>query len=393
MLKQTFAITAQNLKSLKARSGNSLVAIAGVAGVVLVFVAVLSMAAGFQRTMASGGDPGNVIALRSGATSELDSGLSGEQARIIRDAPGVAQDENGPLVSGELYVVVSVEKEGVDTSFNIPLRGVEPQVQGVRPHVEIREGRWFEPGRQELIVGQASLNQFAGLNVGQTMRFGEQVWDVVGVFSAGGGIHESELWADVRVLQGAYRRGNGVSSVSLKLADPAGYATLADHLNQDPRLSLKLATEPEYYAEQSGPLTTFIKGAGYAVAILMALGAVFGAINTMYTAVSERSREIATLRALGFANFPIVVSVMVEALLLAAIGGVVGGLLAWALFNGFTVSTLNFSSFSQVVFGFAVTPQLLTQGVILGLVIGFFGSLLPAIRAARLPVSTALRES
>ncbi len=392
-LGQTIAVTGQSIRSLPQRSGSSLVAVIGVAGVVLVFVAVLSMAYGFQRTLATGGDAQNVIVLRSASTSELDSTLSGDQVRIVKDTPGLAVGADGPRASGEVYVMVDLPKKSSGLGANVPLRGVEPAARELRSGIEVIEGRWFEPGKNELVAGRGAQGQFSGLEVGQTIKFGQEQWAVVGVLDAGGGLAESELWADVRIVQGAYRRGNNFNSVHARLADTGALVAFKDALSADPRVSLKIVREPEYYAEQSRALSVFIKVVGYGIALLMALGAMFGALNTMYTAVAERSREIATLRALDFSPLPIVASVLIEALLLATAGGVIGGLAAWLLFQGFTVSTLNWQSFSQVVFAFAVTPELLTQGIALALVIGFFGGLLPAVRAARLPVSMALRAA
>lgn len=390
-IRQTWAVTAQSLKNIPQRLGSSLAALVGVAGVVLVFVAVLSMASGFQKTLESGGGEGNVIALRSASTSELDSSMAGQQARVIKDTPGIARNGDELLASAELYVMVDLPMKSSQAGANVPLRGVEPAARSIRGNIEMVEGRWFEPGTRELVAGVGAQGQFEGLTLGNTLRLGNEDWTVVGVFAANGGINESELWGDVRVLQGAYRRGNNFNSVHFTLADPNGLKAIVDTLTADPRVSLKVVGEKDYYAEQSQALATFINLIGYGIAVLMALGATFGAINTMYSTVSERAREIGTLRALGFSNSSIMVSVLAEALLLATVGGLMGGAIAWLLFNGFTVSTLNWASFSQVVFAFAVTPQLIFQGLVLALGIGLLGGLLPAFRAARLPVSEALR--
>ncbi len=384
-IRQTLAVTWQSLINLPQRTASSLVAVTGVAGVVLVFVAVLSMAYGFQKTLAGGGSDSNMIVLRSGASSEMDSGLSGDQTRIIKDVPSVE------FAAGELFVLATLPRRSNGSDSNVPVRGVEPASRDIRGTIELVEGRWFEEGKQELVVGVGAHSQF-DVDVGSSIRLGQQDWAVTGRFSADGGLAESELWADARVLQGAYRRGNNFSVVQVRLDDPASAQSFKDQLTEDPRLSLKIASEQEFYSEQSQILSTLIRVVGYGVAILMALGAVFGALNTMYTAVSDRAREIGTLRALGFSSSSIVVSVMVEALILALAGGLIGGAAAYLVFNGFTVSTLNYASFSQVVFGFAVTPQLLTQGIVMALVIGFIGGLMPALRAARMPVSMALRQ-
>jgi putative ABC transport system permease protein len=392
-LKQAVAVTGINLRSIPARRGSSFVAVLGVAAVVGVFAAVLSMATGFQRTMMSAGADNVAVVLRAGATAELNSTLANEQVQIIAGAPGIARGADGrPLASAELYVVVDLPKIGSSTPANVPLRGMEPAGIEVRDNVRLTAGRMFEPGRAEIVVGRAAQGQFAGLELGESVRFGQSAWEVVGVFDAGGAVTESELWCDVRSLQSAYRRGNTFQSVRVRLDDPAGLSVLESALARDPRLDVDVEPEIAYYAEQARPLTQFIMWVGYPVSLLMAIGAVFGALNTMYSSVAARTREIATLRALGYGAVPVACSTLVESLLLAAAGGAMGAAIAYVLFNGYTVSTLNGSTFSQVVFAFAVTPKLLAQSCAAALIIGFFGGLLPAIRAARLPVLTALRE-
>ncbi len=390
-LSQVFTVSAFNLRNLKERKGSSLSTIVGVAGVVLVFVAVLSIASGFQRTLASTGDAESVIVMRSGATDEMSSGLSHEDTKIVADAPGVARDEYGPLASAELYVIVDVPKIGTDTPANVPLRGVSPQAFAVRRDLEIVEGRTFEPGRNEIIVGKGASEAFAGLKLGDENRWGENTWKVVGIFSTGGTVEDSEIWCDAKVLQPAYRRGNSYQSVHLRLESADAFEEFKDALTTDPRLSVAVKNKGEYHAGQSAVISGMIRALGAVIAALMGFGAIFGALNTMYTAVSARTREIATLRALGFGAGPVVVSVLVESLLLAAVGGALGAGLAYVLFNGFQAATMNWQTFSQVAFAFAVTPPLLVGGLIYALVMGLVGGLFPAIRAARLPVSTALR--
>lgn len=388
---QIVEITLMNLRTIPQRLGPSLVAIIGVAGVVGVLVAVLSMARGFEYTLQAGGAEDNVIVMRSGSSSELDSSISGEQVNIIEQAPGLLRDDGRGIVSAEVYVMVDLEKKSTGTQANVPFRGVGDNASRIREHFELVEGRMFEPGRRELIAGRGAADQFSGLVAGQTLAFGQERWDVVGIFTARGSAAESELWTDAAMLQSAYRRGNSFNVAYARLASADDLQQFHDALDDDPRMSVRVQRETEYFAEQSEILSGFISGIGYGIALLMALGAVFGALNTMYTAVADRTREIATLRALGFSRLPIVVSVMTEALALALLGGVLGGFIAWALFNGFTVSTLNFASFTQVVFAFAVTPVLLVQGIVIALVIGFLGGLAPAVRAARQPIVTALR--
>ncbi len=388
---QVFEITMQNLRSISQRLGSSIVLVVGVAGVVAVLVAVLSIARGFERTLSVVGSEDNVVVLRSGASSELNSGLSGEQADIIQQAPGLLQVNGQPLASAELYTMVDLRKKTTGTTANVPMRGISPNGVALRDGFQLLDGRMFEPGRKELIVGRGALDQFDDLVVGTTLALGQERWDVVGSFSGQGGSIESELWADAAVVQGAFRRGNNYASVYARLSYIDALAEFKDVLTADPRLSVTVEREAEFFAEQSGALSGFVSGIGYVIAILMALGAIFGALNTMYSAVSDRTREIATLRALGFSRFAIVVSVLVEAMLLALLGGLLGAGIAYVLFNGFTVSTLNFTSFTQVVFDFAITRDLLLQGVLLALLIGLFGGLTPALRAARMPIATALR--
>ena len=390
-LNQVFALTKLNLLNLPRRIGSSVVAVVGVTAVVLVFAAVLSMAKGFERTLISAGAEDVAIVMRSGATGEMMSGLSKEQTELIANTPGVRKDGALPVASAELFVVVDVPKKSTGNDANVPLRGVDTAAFDVRDNVALVDGRMFETGKNEMIVGRAVQQEFVGLETGSTIRFGRVDWQVVGSFSAGGSVSESEIWTDARVLQDAYRRGTSFQSVRARLESPDSFAEFSEALANDPRLDLDIYSEREYYAEQAEQTSSFIRNLGYPITFLMAIGAVFGALNSMYASVSSRGTEIATLRALGFGPFSVLVSTMIESTLLALIGGVAGGALAFLVFNGFRVSTLG-ASFSQVVFDFAVTPELLTQGIIVALFIGFIGGLMPAIRAARLPVAQALRE-
>lgn len=391
-INQMLAVTWLNLRNLPQRVGSSLVAVIGVAAVVLVFAAVLSMAQGFERTMITAGADDTAIILRDGATSELTSGLSNEQVLIIADAPGVLKDGDTSVMSAELYVIVDVRKKANNTEANVPFRGVQGSAFDVRKNVELVDGRMFEEGKNEIVVGRSAQQEFIGLETGSSIRFGQSEWQIVGSFEAGGSVSESELWTDVRVLQNAYRRGNSFQSVRVKLQNENSIAELKAALDADPRITPDIYTEKEYYSAQAEGLTQFIKLVGYPLTILMSIGAVFGALNSMYSSVSVRGKEIATLRALGFGPFSILVSTIVESTLLALAGGILGGAVAFLVFNGFQVSTLNGPSFSQVVFDFAVTPDLLVDGLKAALIIGAFGGLLPAIRAARMPVAQALRE-
>jgi putative ABC transport system permease protein len=389
-LTQIFIITWMNLRNIPQRLGTSAVAVFGVACVVGVFISVLSMAAGFERTMRSAGAPDTAIIMRAGATSELSSGINYETTQLVANLPGIARVDNKALSSPELFVIVDIAKRTTNSSANVPLRGVQAEAFAVRRSFKIIQGRNFEAGKNELIVGRGAQKQFA-VDVGSKIKLGQTEWHVVGLFEAGGAA-ESELWCDVKILQAAYRRGNSFQAIRLQLTHPAALKELKAAIAADPKFNIDAQLESEYLAAQSEPLSKFIKIVGYPLAILMAIGAVFGAINTMYTSVSARAREIATLRAIGFGALPVAISTLVESLMLSFFGGIIGSIVVYLVFNGYTVSTLNFASFSQVVFDFAVTPQLLIQGVIFAAVIGFLGGIFPAFRAAYLPVATALRE-
>ena len=389
---QTIAVTGVSLRTIPQRLGSTGVAIVGFAGVVIVFVSVLSIAAGFTAAMRGSGSPTRAIVMRTGADSEMTSGIAGPEADIIKQAPGMRRDGQVALASSELYVIIDVPKKSTNTGANVPMRGIEPATLKVRDDVSLVEGRMFEFGTNEVIVGRGANGQFAGLDVGSEIRSGQNSWKVVGMFEANGGVAETEVWCDSRVLQGAYRRGNSYQTVLARLDSSDSFNSFRDWLTSNPQLNVQVRRETEYYAQQSVALNRLINGVGFAIAILMGIGAVFGAILTMYTSVSTRSREIATLRALGFNATSVVVSVLVEAVTLGAIGGAIGGLAAYLAFNGYQTSTMNFQTFSQVAFAFRVTPQLLVTGLVYSLVMGFFGGLFPAVRAARLPIPSALRE-
>lgn len=391
-LSQMVVVTLLNLRTMRQRLGSSLVAVVGIAGVVAVFVAVLSMAEGFRKTMATTGSPDTAIVMRAGADSEMVSILGREDVRIISDAPGVRRGERGPVASAELFVIVDLLKRSSGTTANVPLRGVGPNAFAVRPRLRIVEGRMFQSGRNELIVGRGAAGQFSGTEIGHVLRWGQNEWTVVGIFDAGGTFSDSELWCDASVLQPAYRRGTSFQTVYAKLESPEAFTRFKDALTTDPRLNLKVVRETDYFAEQSQMVSTLITSLGSVIALLMGIGAVFGAVNTMYSAVASRTREMATLRALGFGAGPVVVSVLVESLLLSLVGGVIGGTVAYVGFNGFQTSTINWQTFSQVAFAFAVTPGLIAAGMTYALVMGLLGGLLPAVRAARMPVVSALRE-
>jgi putative ABC transport system permease protein len=391
-LSQVASVTRFGLLSIPQRRGSVGAAVIGIGGVVAVLVGVLSIAAGFQKAMTASGAPDAAIVLRSGADSEMVSGFGREETRVIADAPGLARGPEGPLSSAELFVIINLPKRSTGTDANVPLRGVEGAAFRVRDSFKIVQGLKFEPGKNEVIVGLGAATEFAGLEVGKELQIGRYRWPIVGIFSAGGGTAESEIWTDAAVLQGAYKRGDSFQSVYTKLTSPAAFAQFKDSLTSDPRVSVKVSRQTDYYADQSTVVTKLINTLGVIIAFLMAIGAVFGALNTMYSAVSARTREIATLRALGFGSGAVVVSVMLESLVLALVGGAIGASLAYFAFNGFKTATMNWQSFSQVTFAFAVTPELLIRGVIWATLIGLIGGLFPALRAARLPIAAALRE-
>jgi putative ABC transport system permease protein len=389
--RQTLAVTWSGLSTLPQRIGATSVVVVGIGGVVGVMVALLSMAAGFEATLRQSGSDDTVIVLRAGADAEISSGLARADTTLIAQAPGVLHDaQDRPVYSPEIVVVANIPLRATGTDANVEVRGVGTGVWALRSNARIVAGRAFRPGMRELVVGQGALKQFAGIEPGTTIRLNNQDWRVTGVFATGDA-HESELWGDAEVVATAYRR-SGFQSVTLRLANARDFETMKAALGADPRLKVDVQTTRAYYNKQSERLTTMIRALGTGVAIIMAIGAVFGAINTMYAAVAARAREIATLRALGFAGAPVVAAVLIEAMLLALAGGVLGAAVAYLLFHGYTVSTLG-GNFSQVVFQFQITPALLLQGLQWALGIGFLGGLLPALRAARTPITIALRES
>lgn len=390
-LTQIFSIAAFNLKNIPARLGSAVAAAVGIAGVVAVLTGVLAIASGFRAAMTVSGSPDAAIVLRTGADSEMTSGLSREESRLISDAPGVLRTPDGPAASAELFVIIDLPKRSTNTSANVPLRGVGASAFTVRGDIQVVEGRRFESGKNEVMVGAGAARAFAGLEVGRSIKIGQNTWNIVGVFTAGGGIAESEIWTDAAVLQPAYNRPDGFQSVYVRLESEDAFQNFKDALTANPQLKVKVTRLSEHYAEQSTMTSGFITGIGVFIAVMMALGALFGALNTMYSAVSARTREIATLRAIGFGAAPVIVSVLVESLILALVGGLVGAGLAWLAFDGYRAETMNFQTFSQVTFAFAVTPALLLVAVLTAAVLGLLGGLFPAIRAARLPIASALR--
>ena len=390
-LNQIGAVTALNVRSIPSRLGTSLVIVIGIAGVVGVLVALLSMGAGFAATLGGTGTEERTIVLRGGSVDELSSVITREQSQIIGDAPGVARDADGkPVMVAEFYLLTDVAKPDSTSPNNVVVRGTQSDVARVRPEFRIVEGRMFESGVREVIIGTGVARQFETLQLGGTVDVRDGAWNIVGIFDTGGDVHESELWVDAGALETASRR-SAFNSVTLQLKSADAFQTFKDALTTDPRMVVNPQRQTDYYASRSEQLHMLIRILGYTVAVIMGIGAVFGALNVMYAAVATRTVEIATLRALGFGGLPVVISVMIESLLLALAGGLVGALGAYLFFNGFTVNTLNFQTFSQVAFAFQVTPELIRQGIVWALVMGLIGGLFPAVRAARLPVVDALR--
>ena len=381
-----------NVRSVKARWTSTIVAVVGIAGTVGVFVAMLSLARGFKATLVSSGSADNALITRAGATSEMTSGVSLDSVKIIQDAPGIARGADGPLLTPEAVLMAPIPLRSTGTDANVELRGVAPNVFAIRSNVKIIEGRMFRPGLSEIVVGKNAKATYTGLTLGNTIGLGSARWQVVGIFDAGGSAFDSEVWGDAHLLNGAYKRPDTFSqSVTVHLASPAALQQLRDTLTADPRLNVDVTREIDYYAKQSTRMTQLITILGGFVALIMAIGAVFGALNTMYSAVAERGREIATMRALGFNSGNVVLSFLFEALLISFVGGLVGCLAVLPL-NGLTTSTMNFQTFSNLAFAFKITFDLLWMGVLFALVMGVLGGMPPAIRAASRPVATALRE-
>jgi putative ABC transport system permease protein len=382
---------AYNLRSAKERWTSSVVAVLGIAGTVGVFIAMLALARGFKATLTSSGLPQNVIVQRSGADTEMTSIMTLDDVRIVEDAPQIARDASGPLVSPEIVVIAALPLRDTGTDANVQVRGVTPRVLGVRDNVKLVEGRFLRPGLAEAVVAKGARHAYAGLDLGATVRIGAGTWTIVGVFDGHGTAFDSEVWADASVLAGFYQRPvNIFQSATVRLRSADDFAAFEATLKGDPRLNVQALREREYYENQSVVVTTLITAVGGLIAVIMGLGAVFGALNTMYSAVSERSREIAVLRAIGFGGGSIVLSFFVEGLIIAFVGGLLGCVAVLPV-NGITTGTINWQTFSHLAFAFRITPDLLAMGMLFALVMGAVGGLPPAIRAARANVAHTLR--
>ena len=390
-IRQVLLVTNMNLRSILERSGSSLVIIVGIAGSVAVMVSLLAMAEGLSSTISSTGEEDRVIILRDGSSSELSSGVAMTELDTVSSSPGIKSIDGEPMIAGELFAIIDLKKKGAESTSNLPIRGVQPASFKIRPEVEIVEGRNFTTGTAEIIVGKGANNQYEGLEIGDQIKVRDSFATVVGIFSSNGNVHESEIWADLAAAQGLFRRGASASSMILRLNSPDSFDEVGLFVESYPNLELKVQSEIDFYENQSSG-ADLIKVFGQVVGYIMAIGAVFAALNTMYSAVSTRLVEIGTLRALGFKGTTVLLALLIEALLLATIGGLLGGAIAYLLFNGYTVSTLAGASFSQTAFAFAVTGEIIQQGLTLALFVGFIGGVFPAWNAARRDITEALRS-
>ena len=390
-IRQVLLVTNMNLRSVLERSGSSLVIIVGIAGSVAVMVSLLAMAEGLSSTISSTGEMDRVIILRDGSSSELSSGVAMTELDTVSSSPGIKSIDGEPMIAAELFAIIDLKKKGAESTSNLPIRGVQPASFRIRPEVNVIEGRNFTTGTAEIIVGKGANNQYEGLEIGDQIKVRDSFATVVGIFSSNGDVHESEIWADLATAQGLFRRGASASSMILKLDSPDSFNEVGLFVESYPNLELKVQSESDFYENQSSG-ADLIKVFGQVVGYIMAIGAVFAALNTMYSAVSTRLVEIGTLRALGFKGTTVLLALLIEALLLATIGGLLGGAIAYILFNGYTVSTLAGASFSQTAFAFAVTGEIIQQGLTLALLVGFIGGVFPAWNAARRDITEALRS-
>jgi putative ABC transport system permease protein len=380
-----------NLRNLFVRKASTAMTVLGVALVVGVFVSVMALAGGIDRAFRTSGSKDNLLLLRNGAQSETQSAVSRDQFALLRTLPGIAKGADGaPLVSAEAIVLINQPRRKDGKKANLIVRGLSPEGIAMRPEVKLAKGRWMAKGQSEIVTALRIGDRFASCALGEKVRFGGREWTVVGQFDAGGSAFESELWADTEDLIAAFNR-RGFSSALIRPASANDAKTLAATIAADQRLNFKVQTEAAYYAEQAKTGEP-IKGMAIFISGLMAVGAAFGAANTMYAAVAARTREVGTLRALGFSRASILVSFVLESIFLAAPGGLLGGLLAYALVDGASTGTANWVTFSEIAFAFRVTPELILLGTAFAAVIGALGGLLPAANAARKPVVTALRE-
>ena len=390
-LRQVLSITNMNLKNIMERSGSSIVIIVGIAGSVAVMVSLLAMAEGLNSTISSTGKEDRVIILREGASSELGSGVAMSDVDIVANSPGIRSEDGKPLISAEVFSIIDLKKKGAVATSNLPMRGVQPESFKIRPEIEIIQGRNFNSGTSEVIVGRGAHDQYENVDIGDEIKVRDSVATVVGIFSSGGNVHESEIWADLATTQGIFRRGASASSMIIQLDDPKAFNDLGVYVESYPNLEFRVTREIDFYTDQASG-SELIKLFGQIVGYIMAIGAVFAALNTMYSAVSSRLVEIGTLRALGFNGSTVLMALMIEALILSILGGALGAGIAYVLFNGYTVSTLAGGSFSQTAFNFAVTGEVVGQGMTLAIIVGLIGGIFPAWNASRRDITEALRS-
>ena len=390
-LRQVLSITNMNLKNIMERSGSSIVIIVGIAGSVAVMVSLLAMAEGLNSTISSTGKEDRVIILREGASSELGSGVAMSDVDIVANSPGIRSEDGKPLISAEVFSIIDLKKKGAVATSNLPMRGVQPESFKIRPEIEIIQGRNFNSGTSEVIVGRGAHDQYENVDIGDEIKVRDSVATVVGIFSSGGNVHESEIWADLATTQGIFRRGASASSMIIQLDDAKAFNDLGVYVESYPNLEFRVTREIDFYTDQASG-SELIKLFGQIVGYIMAIGAVFAALNTMYSAVSSRLVEIGTLRALGFNGSTVLMALMIEALILSILGGALGAGIAYILFNGYTVSTLAGGSFSQTAFNFAVTGEVVGQGMTLAIIVGLIGGIFPAWNASRRDITEALRS-
>ena len=390
-LRQVLSITNMNLKNIMERSGSSIVIIVGIAGSVAVMVSLLAMAEGLNSTISSTGKEDRVIILREGASSELGSGVAMSDVDIVANSPGIRSEDGKPLISAEVFSIIDLKKKGAVATSNLPMRGVQPESFKIRPEIEIIQGRNFNSGTSEVIVGRGAHDQYENVDIGDEIKVRDSIATVVGIFSSGGNVHESEIWADLATTQGIFRRGASASSMIIQLDDAKAFNDLGIYVESYPNLEFRVTRETDFYTDQASG-SELIKLFGQIVGYIMAIGAVFAALNTMYSAVSSRLVEIGTLRALGFNGLTVLMALMIEALILSILGGALGAGIAYVLFNGYTVSTLAGGSFSQTAFNFAVTGEVVGQGMTLAIIVGLIGGIFPAWNASRRDITEALRS-